>query len=86
MMTSRAGVPSAPASGQRGSQTSRIGHEIGLVSDEQYEYVLWKEKAIEAEIARPRKTNIGYEREGSGVPGGSWKYGVKVRKYTGGAH
>ncbi len=26
---------------------------------EQYEYVLWKEKAIEAEIARLEKTNIG---------------------------
>lgn len=36
-----------------------IGHEIGLVSDEEYKKVLQKEKDIESEVKRLENTNIG---------------------------
>lgn len=40
-----------------------IGYEIGLVTEEQYQYVLWKEQAIEQEIKRLESTTIGVNEE-----------------------
>ena len=40
-----------------------IGHEIGLVTDEQYEKLQKKEAAIEAEIKRLEGTNIGASKD-----------------------
>ena len=38
---------------------SEIGYEIGLVSKERYEYVLWKKKVIEEEEKRLEQVHIG---------------------------
>ena len=37
---------------------TKIGHEVGLISDERYEKFLEKKKQIEEEIERIRKTNV----------------------------
>ena len=42
---------------------SRIGYEIGLVSEETYQKLLKKEAAIEEEIARLNRTTIGATKE-----------------------
>ncbi len=64
MMTSRAGIPAALRQDNADIRLRGIGHEIGLVSDEEYERTLLKMKQIREEIGRLRKVNIG-------APGGS---------------
>ena len=59
MMTSRAEYRLLLRQDNADLRLRAIGHEIGLVSDEQYQYVLWKEKAIAEEIGRLKKATVG---------------------------
>lgn len=59
MMTSRAEYRLLLRQDNADLRLRAIGHEIGLVSDEEYEKVLRKEKDIEDEVNRLEHTNIG---------------------------
>lgn len=59
MMTSRAEYRLLLRQDNADLRLRAIGHEIGLVSDSQYEHVLHKEKQIEEEIERLNRINIG---------------------------
>jgi len=59
MMTSRAEYRLLLRQDNADLRLRAIGHEIGLVSDEDYARTLKKEKDIEAEIDRLEHTNIG---------------------------
>lgn len=59
MMTSRAEYRLLLRQDNADLRLRAIGHEIGLVSDEEFERTLKKERDIEAEIERLEKTNVG---------------------------
>lgn len=63
MMTSRAEYRLLLRQDNADLRLMGIGHEIGLVSDERYEKLLSKEKAIDDEIKRLENTNIGASKE-----------------------
>ena len=63
MMTSRAEYRLLLRQDNADQRLTKIGHEIGLISDERYEYLLEKEKIIVSEVERLEHTNIGAAQE-----------------------
>ena len=63
MMTSRAEYRLLLRQDNADLRLTKIGHEIGLISDERYESLLEKEKMITAEIERVEHVNVGNTKE-----------------------
>ena len=63
MMTSRAEYRLLLRQDNADQRLTRIGHEVGLISDERYQYLLDKEDIILSEVERLEHTNIGANQE-----------------------
>lgn len=63
MMTSRAEYRLLLRQDNADMRLTGIGHEIGLIDDERYEKLLEKEKLIEKEVERMKKTTVGARAE-----------------------
>ncbi|MDO5417677.1 MAG: tRNA uridine-5-carboxymethylaminomethyl(34) synthesis enzyme MnmG [Lachnospiraceae bacterium] len=59
MMTSRAEYRLLLRQDNADLRLRKIGYEIGLISEEEYQHLLWKEKAIEEEVQRLEQVHIG---------------------------
>ena len=63
MMTSRAEYRLLLRQDNADQRLTRIGHEVGLISDERYQQLLDKEEIIISEVERLEHTNIGANQE-----------------------
>lgn len=63
MMTSRAEYRLLLRQDNADMRLTGIGHEIGLIDDERYEKLLEKERLIEEEVERMKKTTVGARAE-----------------------
>lgn len=63
MMTSRAEYRLLLRQDNADIRLTEIGHEIGLIDDKRYEYLLWKKEAIQKEVERLETTYIGGKKE-----------------------
>ena len=63
MMTSRAEYRLLLRQDNADLRLREIGHQVGLISDEEYENLLLKKKQIEDEIYRLKNTSIGANKE-----------------------
>jgi tRNA uridine 5-carboxymethylaminomethyl modification enzyme len=59
MMTSRAEYRLLLRQDNADLRLTKLGYEIGLIDEERYQHLLEKERMIEKEIERVKKTNIG---------------------------
>ena len=59
MMTSRAEYRLLLRQDNADLRLTKIGHEVGLISDERYKKLLEKERLIEEETKRVKKANVG---------------------------
>jgi tRNA uridine 5-carboxymethylaminomethyl modification enzyme len=59
MMTSRSEYRLLLRQDNADERLTPLGHEIGLINDERYEKLLYKEKMIQSEIQRLNETTIG---------------------------
>ena len=62
MMTSRAEYRLLLRQDNADLRLRKYGYRVGLITKEQYDYVLWKEKAIAEEIERLKSVKIGGSR------------------------
>lgn len=63
MMTSRAEYRLLLRQDNADLRLTKIGHDIGLIDNERYEKLLDKEKMIDAEVERMKKTTVGARAE-----------------------
>ncbi len=63
MMTSRAEYRLILRQDNADLRLTKIGHDVGLISDERYEHLLWKERMIEEETERVTKKMIGANKK-----------------------
>ena len=63
MMTSRAEYRLLLRQDNADQRLTKIGHDVGLISDERYQYLLDKQQIILSEVERLEHTNIGANKE-----------------------
>ncbi len=63
MMTSRAEYRLLLRQDNADQRLTKLGHDVGLISDKRYQYLLDKEEIILSEIERLEHTNIGANKE-----------------------